>query len=102
MTTGRGSQRLTRQDPRKQLVTSSCDRAGSRRPRRTVTWTGTTRSADRAKDLTGQRIWDVNEADGAPRGISRRQALTALGVGAGAVIAEQALVADGAPSSPLP
>ena len=34
-----------------------------------------------------------------PGGLSRRQALTALGVGAGALIAEQALVADGTPSS---
>ena len=34
-----------------------------------------------------------------PSGLSRRQALTALGVGAGALIAEQALVADGTPSS---
>jgi DUF1680 family protein len=32
-----------------------------------------------------------------PRRISRRQALTALGIGAGALIAEQALVADGVP-----
>ena len=34
-----------------------------------------------------------------PGGLSRRQALTALGIGAGALIAEQALVADGTRSS---
>ena len=38
----------------------------------------------------------------APSGLSRRQALTALGVGAGALIAEQALVADGIPPSRQP
>jgi DUF1680 family protein len=63
--------------------------------------------------LKGQRISDVNEADDpqspddpqppdepnppAPRRLTRRQALTVLGVGAGALIAEQALVADGIP-----
>ena len=36
------------------------------------------------------------------RGLSRRQALTALGVGAGALIAEQALAADGPPPSASP
>ncbi len=37
-----------------------------------------------------------------PTGLSRRQALTVLGVGAGALIAEQALVADGIPPSASP
>ena len=37
----------------------------------------------------------MNNAGGDSRGLSRRRALTALGVGAGALIAEQALVADG-------
>jgi DUF1680 family protein len=37
-----------------------------------------------------------------PRGLSRRQALTALGVGAGALVAEQALVADGIPPQARP
>jgi uncharacterized protein len=50
----------------------------------------------------------VNKAGGvpsgknAPSGLSRRQALTALGVGAGALIAEQVLVADGIPSAASP
>ena len=35
----------------------------------------------------------------APAGLSRRQALTVLGVGAGALIAEQVLVSDGIPGS---
>ena len=51
--------------------------------------------------LTGQRTSDVNKAD--PRGgLSRRQLLTVLGVGTGALIAEQALVADGIPPSSGP
>ena len=41
----------------------------------------------------------VPGASRAPNGLSRRQALTVLGVGAGALIAEQALVADGTPPS---
>ena len=50
----------------------------------------------------------MNKAGGAssgknaPSGLSRRQALTALGVGAGALIAEQALVADGIPTAASP
>jgi DUF1680 family protein len=38
----------------------------------------------------------------APGGLSRRQALTLLGLGTGALIAEQALVADGIPPSSRP
>ena len=38
----------------------------------------------------------------APGGLSRRQALTLLGLGTGALIAEQALVADGIPPSSSP
>ena len=48
---------------------------------------------------------DGPEAQGvskAPNGMTRRQALTALGVAAGALIAEQALVADGTPPSASP
>ena len=44
----------------------------------------------------------VPGASRAPSGLSRRQALTVLGVGAGALIAEQALVADGTPSNASP
>jgi uncharacterized protein len=44
---------------------------------------------------TGQRIADVNTAGGARRGLSRREALVLLGVGALAV--EQALPGDSAP-----
>jgi DUF1680 family protein len=40
---------------------------------------------------------DEQPPTSAPRRLSRRQALTVLGVGAGALIAEQALVADGRP-----
>ncbi len=65
--------------------------------------------------LTGQRISDLKKVDGSgdshqtpkaqeetqPRkaraGLSRRRALTVFGLGAGALIAEQALVADGIP-----
>jgi uncharacterized protein len=43
---------------------------------------------------TGKRITAVSEAGD---GLSRRQALTALGVGVGALVAEQALVAGGIP-----
>ena len=42
------------------------------------------------------------EGQSVPSGLSRRQALTALGIGAGALIAEQALVADGTPSNASP
>ena len=78
--------------------------------------------------LTGQRISDLTKVDGngdshqapkdpetpdpgtpgptpAPKaraGLSRRRALTALGIGAGVLIAEQALVADGIPPSASP
>ena len=46
---------------------------------------------------------DTTETADPRRGLSRRRALTVLGVGAGALIAEQALVADGIPpSSPPP
>ena len=52
---------------------------------------------------------DVPETSGssgssrkAPGGLSRRQALTVLGLGTGALIAEQALVADGIPLSSSP
>src|SRR6476646_2694019 len=38
----------------------------------------------------------------ARRGLSRRQVLSALGIGAGALIAEQALVADGIPPTTAP
>ena len=38
----------------------------------------------------------------ARKGLSRRQALTVLGIGAGALIAEQALVADGIPPADAP
>ena len=50
---------------------------------------------------TGQ---SATSGQAAPTGLSRRQALTMLGVGAGALIAEQALVADGIPpaASPAP
>ena len=41
-------------------------------------------------------------ASRSPTGLSRRQALTVLGAGAGALIAEQALVADGIPPSRQP
>ncbi len=48
----------------------------------------------------------AKSAQRAPTGLSRRQALTVLGAGAGALIAEQALVADGIPpgasASPAP
>ena len=68
---------------------------------------------DLPRSVDRQRTSNVNKAGGAPNGknaksgknakggqsaptgLSRRQALTALGVGAGALIAEQALVADG-------
>ena len=55
-------------------------------------------------DLSDLSVPNDPNAPNAPRGLSRRRALTALGVGAGALIAEQALVADGTPpsSSPLP
>src|SRR5690349_16872009 len=67
--------------------------------------------------LTGQRISDLEKVDGNgesletpktqatpnPRkGLSRRQVLSALGIGAGALIAEQALVADGIPPTTAP
>jgi DUF1680 family protein len=42
------------------------------------------------------------ETPRARKGLSRRQALTALGIGAGALIAEQALVADGIPPAAGP
>ncbi len=42
---------------------------------------------------------ETRSAPKAPAGLSRRQALTALGVGAGALIAEQVLVSDGIPGS---
>ncbi len=70
--------------------------------------------------LTGQRISDLKKVDGSgdshqapkaqeetqPRkaraGLSRRRALTVFGLGAGALIAEQALVADGIPPAAGP
>src|SRR5262245_8618706 len=45
---------------------------------------------------------DEPEAPKARRGFSRRQALTVLGIGAGALIAEQVLVADGIPPASGP
>jgi len=53
----------------------------------------------------GQSVPSASEGQsvpGAPSGLSRRQALTAFGIGAGALIAEQALVADGTPSNASP
>src|SRR4030095_14940802 len=71
--------------------------------------------------LTGQRISDLEQVDGngeshqtpktqetpvpdppARTGVSRRRALTVLGIGVGALVAEQALVADGIPASAGP
>jgi uncharacterized protein len=46
--------------------------------------------------VIGQRISDANKA-GSLSGLSRRRVLTIFGAGAGALIAEQALVADGVP-----
>ena len=47
---------------------------------------------------TGESATQDEQAEPKPRkGLSRRQALTVLGIGAGALIAEQALVADGIP-----
>jgi uncharacterized protein len=43
---------------------------------------------------------NIPEVSKAKTGLSRRQALTVLGVGAGALIAEQVLVSDGTPPSP--
>ncbi len=54
--------------------------------------------------LTGQRISDLKKVDGkeAREGLSRRRALTVFGIGAGALIAEQVLVADGIPPTAAP
>ena len=53
---------------------------------------------DSARDAKpGQRISNVKKAGGA---LSRRQALTALGIGTGALIAEQVLVSDRIPPTP--
>jgi uncharacterized protein len=60
-------------------------------------------SAPSAKSAqSAQSTPGAQSAQGAPTGLSRRQALTAFGVGAGALIAEQALVADGTPLSASP
>ncbi len=58
---------------------------------------------NKAADAPGaQSAPDAPSAKSATSGLSRRQALTALGVAAGALIAEQALVADGIPPAPGP
>src|SRR5262249_53727522 len=123
MTTGCRPGRLTRQHPCKQSVRISA-RGREPAPGRGRLH-GQVRLGTIFRDvLTGQRISDLTKADSpqaptdtgtpdpgtpgptpAPKdrtGLSRRRALTVFGIGAGVLIAEQALVADGIPPSASP
>src|SRR6266567_3365997 len=114
MTTGGRPRRLNRRHPRKQPVRISA-RGGEPAPGRGRLHGQVSRGTIFRAVLTGQRISDLKKVDGSgdshqapkaqeetqPRkaraGLSRRRALTVFGLGAGALIAEQALVADGIP-----
>src|SRR6266568_3864820 len=119
MTTGGRPRRLNRRHPRKQPVRiSAC--GGEPAPGRGRLHGQVSRGTIFRAVLTGQRISDLKKVDGSgdshqtpkareetqPRkaraGLSRRRALTVFGLGAGALIAEQALVADGIPPAAGP
>jgi uncharacterized protein len=64
--------------------------------------TGPAATPDKPAAKTGPATPGEPEAPKARRGFSRRRALTVLGIGAGALIAEQVLVADGIPPASGP
>ena len=119
MTTGCRPRRLNRRHPRKQPVRISA-RGGEPAPGRGRLHGQVSLGTIFGAVLTGQRISDLKKVDGngdshqtpkaqeetqppkARAGLSRRRALTVFGLGAGALIAEQALVADGIPPAAGP
>src|SRR4030088_1326567 len=119
MTTSRRPRRLNRRHPRKQPVRISVP-GGEPAPGRGRLHGQVSLGTIFRAVLTGQRISDLKKVDGngdshqtpkaqeetqppkARAGLSRRRALTVFGLGAGALIAEQALVADGIPPAAGP
>src|SRR5690242_13506011 len=119
MTTSRRPRRLNRRHPRKQPVRISAG-GGEPAPGRGRLHGQVSLGTIFRAVLTGQRISDLKKADGngdshqtpkareetqppkARAGLSRRRALTVFGIGAGALVAEQALVADGIPPAAGP
>src|SRR5581483_1112780 len=109
MTTKDGSRRLTRKAPRNQSVRKSSGRVeprpGEARLHGQVALQDERFCAGRLADgsprpLDTPKTLEAPEAPGAqksPRGISRRRALSVLGIGAGALLAEQALAGDTIP-----
>src|SRR5581483_8910495 len=109
MTTKDGSRRLTRKAPRNQSVRKSSGRVeprpGEARLHGQVALQDERVCAGRLADgsprpLDTPKTLEAPEAPGAqksPRGISRRRALSVLGIGAGALLAGQALAGDTIP-----
>src|ERR1700692_2252885 len=115
MTTSTPPPRLNARSPCKELVRLT---SGNAYAEVSARYAGGGAGYDRSGMVTGQRISDANKAGSglsgqagsepanqadqaakAAGGLSRRRALTIFGVGAGALIAEQVLVADEVPPS---
>ena len=107
MTTGSPPPRLNARGPRNELVRFT---SGNAYAEVSARYAGGGAGYDLAGMITGQRISDADKAGSslsgkagrdaanpAGSGVSRRRALTIFGVGVGALIAEQALVADEVP-----